>query len=112
MENERTEMKLELRLEQILEQAQELEFNELKKLEGKRIIFNTITERNVVLGTLRGIGDNYLFFESLKLLHGGNNISTYINQRDKVYDKSNIKAEKQYGVYNKRDIGEMYKFDE
>ena len=104
------EQKMELKLEQILTQQQLVETEELDALKGKTILFQTISSQSVVYGTLKSLGNDFLFLDNPKLLNSGTSIEGYVNGNYPIV-KQNIKAEAKSGAYNRRDISQLYQFD-
>lgn len=95
-------------LEQLAKQAQQLGYQELKKLEGKKILFEV--NDNTVVGTLKDVGDNYLLLEDIRILDSRMNIENYLNKT--YYVETKTLAERKLAFYNKRDISQLYPFDE
>ena len=91
-----------------------VEAEQLKKLEGKAVIFQYLPNQSSAvmgLGKLRAIGDIYLFMENLKISPDYCNPMGYALEMRSLPNKSSF-YELGTGVLNKRYVTEMYLLDE
>jgi|SRR3989344_924296 len=100
-----TEQNQKLSLESQL--AAKLENERLQGLVDSDVIFQTITAHRIVTGKLREVGEHFLFVEDVRILREYS-LTDYLSGENSV-DK-NVLNEQDFGVYNKRDIAEMYHF--
>ena len=101
--------KQEQKLEQILIEQQTLEAQELNALVGKQIIFQSISGKHRVTANLDKIGEHYLFMKNISYLVEFS-INDYLSGSYSISD--NIKATRDYGIFNKADITSIHLINE
>lgn len=94
------------RLELKLQQGRVFEQENLQKLVGSEIIFNLSAE--TVIGILVGAGENFLFLERIRLYKSCDLKGLLAEPED--YLANDEHTDLAFGIYNKRNIEELYAF--
>jgi len=102
---------LEQKLEQTIQLEQVIENEMLKEMLGKKIIFS-LRKSNIILGKLNKIGINFIEVINANIIEDYG-IEKYLQSefqfvRDRIEKDTKTKVDK--GVYNKKDITELYEF--
>lgn len=111
MEENKMTQELEQKLEQTIQLEQVIENEMLKEMLGKKIIFS-LRKSNIILGKLNKIGINFIEVINANIIEDYG-IEKYLQSefqfvRDRIEKDTKTKVDK--GVYNKKDITELYEF--